>query len=88
MDIVLAGLQGCGRSKGRVTWGVEELNDFHRVMDFVRNTHPGEPIAISGFSMGAAVALMGAHHYPEIACMVSNSPRTQLLCVAAKCQLP
>lgn len=67
--------RGVGASEGEYDGGPGELADCLAVLDWVRATAPGRPLALAGFSFGAWVALLAAARLPEPPrCMVSIAP--------------
>lgn len=70
---------GSGHSDGDyVSLGYHEREDLDAIVKFLRNTRQVSSIALWGRSMGAATALMYASRDPTIACMVLDSPFTDL----------
>jgi alpha/beta superfamily hydrolase len=57
---------------------VDEQDDVHRVIAYVNDMRPGEPISFCAFSLGAAVAMMCAARHANIACMVVDSSFSRL----------
>ena len=76
-----------GESQGEfTTLGHYELQDLKAAMDCLRTRKPWclENLGVFGFSMGAAVAAMGAGDYPEIRAVVLESPFTEFHRVCAQ----
>ncbi|MEO2033367.1 MAG: alpha/beta fold hydrolase [Planctomycetaceae bacterium] len=80
---VMIDLQAHGESPGeRVTIGYRERHDARAAVEFARTEHPHEPIAVIGFSMGGAAALLASplnvdamvleSVYPDIETAVKN----------------
>jgi alpha-beta hydrolase superfamily lysophospholipase len=60
-SVVLIDLCGHGESGGdKITLGHLEQHDARAAVDFVRAQHPGEPIAVVGWSLGGAAALLAS----------------------------
>ncbi len=57
-----------------VTLGFRELNDFLGALDYVHQRKPGAIIGVLGYSMGAAVAIMGSARRSEVCAVVADSP--------------
>ncbi|MEE2031438.1 alpha/beta fold hydrolase [Rhodococcus chondri] len=63
-------LRGHGDSEWAVdgSYGVSaHLADLHKIVQTVRNEHPGLPVAIIGASLGGKVALIGLGEAPDLA---------------------
>jgi fermentation-respiration switch protein FrsA (DUF1100 family) len=74
-NILLFDYHGHGQGWGvPVTLGFREMNDFLGALDYVQQRMPGAIIGVLGYSMGAAVAIMGAARRPEICAVVADSP--------------
>ncbi|MFA6003469.1 MAG: alpha/beta fold hydrolase [Elusimicrobiota bacterium] len=68
-----------GESEGDITTsGCLEIMDFDAAMGYLKQNHPQNlrRLGVFGLSMGAAVAAMSAHKYPEIKTLVLESPFT------------
>lgn len=74
---------GSGKSDGDyVTLGYYEREDLMCVVAHLRATNVVSTIALWGRSMGAATALMHGYRDPSIACMILDSPFTDLTTLA------
>eukprot|EP00557_Chaetoceros_sp_GSL56_P007500 CAMPEP_0176496276 /NCGR_PEP_ID=MMETSP0200_2-20121128/11108_1 /TAXON_ID=947934 /ORGANISM="Chaetoceros sp., Strain GSL56" /LENGTH=506 /DNA_ID=CAMNT_0017894219 /DNA_START=23 /DNA_END=1546 /DNA_ORIENTATION=+ len=74
---------GSGKSDGEyVTLGYYEREDLMCVVAHLRATNVVSTIALWGRSMGAATALMHGYRDPSIACMILDSPFTDLTTLA------
>lgn len=59
--VVLIDLQAHGESRGEaITMGHLESDDVRAAVDFARQRHPNEPVAVVGWSLGGAAALMAS----------------------------
>lgn len=65
--------RGVGRSEGRPSTGEDEVADAGGALDFAARHLPGSPIALAGWSFGAAVAIRLAAQ-EEIAGCVAIAP--------------
>jgi len=67
--------RGCGRSGGAVTFGALECDDLIAVVDNLvdRGDVDANRIAVLGFSMGAATAILAAAGDPRIKAVVADS---------------
>lgn len=73
-SILLFDYPGHGDGWGvQVTLGFRELNDFLGALDYVRQRVADAIIGVLGYSMGAAVAIMGTARRPEICALVADS---------------
>jgi pimeloyl-ACP methyl ester carboxylesterase len=88
-SVVLIDLRGHGESTGdSITLGFLEQHDVRAAVDFARSRHPHEPIAVDGWSLGGAAALMASPLdidamiieavYPTIAEAVENRTRMRV----------
>ena len=60
-SIVMIDLQAHGESPGKlIAVGHLEKHDARAAVDFARQQHPGEPIAVIGVSLGGAAALLAS----------------------------
>lgn len=60
-SVVLIDLQAHGESTGEaITLGHLERDDVRAAVEFARQRHPNEPIAVVGWSLGGAAALMAS----------------------------
>ena len=57
-----------------VTLGFRELNDFLGALEYIRQRVPEASIGVLGYSMGAAVAIMGTARRPEVRAVIADSP--------------
>ncbi len=75
-ESVLLSLRGHEDRPGPCTLGVKECTDATRVVDWLKEqtVQNRRPIGLLGFSMGGAVALRVAIRYPEISCLIADSP--------------
>jgi fermentation-respiration switch protein FrsA (DUF1100 family) len=73
-NVLLYDFHGHGAGIGApVTLGYRELNDFLGAVDYTLRRVPGARIGLVGFSMGAAVSIMGAARRPEVRAVVADS---------------
>lgn len=88
-SIVMIDLQAHGESPGQqVTLGQLEQHDVKAAVEFARNEHPNEPIAVVGVSLGGASAVMASPLgidalvleavYPNITAAIHNRVAEQL----------
>jgi alpha-beta hydrolase superfamily lysophospholipase len=69
-----------GRSPGAlVSVGEFEVRDLQGAATAAMRLAPHVPVAVVGYSMGAAIALMGAERDPKIAAVVADSPFAALV---------
>jgi len=74
-NVLLFDYHGHGHDFGApVTLGFRELDDFLGAVEYVKARVPGAIIGVMGYSMGAAVAIMGAARRPEVRVVVADSP--------------
>lgn len=74
---------GCGMSQGEyISLGYYEKDDLAVVVDYLRNTGGVSLIGLWGRSMGAVTALMYSDSDPSIACMVLDSPFSNMEALA------
>ncbi len=60
-SIVMIDLQGHGESIGQqITYGHLERHDAQAAVEFARQAHPDEPVAVLGVSLGGAAALLAS----------------------------
>lgn len=65
---------GHGEANGSpVTLGYRELEDFLGAVDYAKQRTPGTHLGVVGYSMGAAVAIIGSARTPEIEAVVADS---------------
>jgi pimeloyl-ACP methyl ester carboxylesterase len=73
-NVLLFDYHGHGHGWGvPVTLGFREVNDLLGALDYVQQRVPGAVIGVLGYSMGAAVAIMGAARRPEVRAVVADS---------------
>lgn len=88
-SIVMIDLQAHGESPGKqVTFGYLEKHDARAAVEFARQNHPDEPIAVLGVSLGGASALLASplgidalvleSVYPNITAAVRNRVAARL----------
>lgn len=66
---------GHGEVVGKpVTLGYREINDFLGAVAYAKQRAPQTRLGVIGYSMGAAVAIMGTARTPEIEVLVADSP--------------
>ena len=66
--------RGIGESEGEPSTGVEEVADAEAAVAFMRRRFPDLPVAIAGWSFGAAVATRVASHDDHLAALVAIAP--------------
>ena len=66
--------RGVGGSEGEFGDGLDEVDNAIAKVRFVRGEHPDAPVAILGWSFGAAVAMRAAAREPEIEACVAIAP--------------
>lgn len=57
-----------------VTLGYREINDFLGAVAYAKDRAPQARLGVIGYSMGAAVAIMGCARTPEVEVLVADSP--------------
>lgn len=73
-NVLLFDFYGHGAHIGApVTLGYRELNDFLGALDYALRRVRGARVAVVGFSMGAAVGIMGTARRPEVRALVADS---------------
>lgn len=88
-SVVMIDFRGHGESGGdTITLGHLEQHDARAAVEFARARHPGEPIAVVGWSLGGAAALMASplaidalvleEVFPTIAEAVENRTRMRV----------
>ncbi len=71
--VLLFDYRGHGDSDGRrVTLGYDETNDLRAALHWLRARQPGAWIGVVGYSMGGAVAIMGAAVEPDVRAVVAD----------------
>lgn len=58
----------------RVTLGYREINDFLGAVAYAKQRAPHTRLGAIGYSMGAAVSIMGTARTPEVEVLVADSP--------------
>jgi alpha/beta superfamily hydrolase len=66
--------RGVEGSEGDFGDGIDEVDDALAAIRFVRTEHPDAPIAVLGWSFGAAVAIRAAVREPEVEACVAIAP--------------
>jgi alpha/beta superfamily hydrolase len=66
--------RGIGASEGEPSTGEEEVADARGAVALVRERFPGVPVAIAGWSFGAAVAVRTAAIEPDLVACVAIAP--------------
>lgn len=73
-NVLLFDFHGHGAGVGEpITLAYRELNDFLGALDYARRRVPDARIGVIGFSMGAAVAVIGTARRPEVRALVADS---------------
>ena len=74
-NVLIFDYRGHGELAGTlVTLGYQELQDLLSAVSFVKERVSHAAIGVMGYSMGAAVAIMGAARCPDIQVVVADSP--------------
>lgn len=74
-NVLLFDYPGHGSDRGApVTLGYRELRDFFGALDYVYQRVPAARIGVIGYSMGAAIAIMGSARRPDVRAVVADSP--------------
>lgn len=74
-NTLLFDYHGHGANHGvPVTLAYRELHDFYAALEYTLARVPGARIGVQGFSMGAAIAILGAATRPEVRAVVADSP--------------
>jgi fermentation-respiration switch protein FrsA (DUF1100 family) len=74
-QVLLFDFYGHGHAWGKpVTLGHREVKDFLGALDYVDQRVPGASIGVMGYSMGAAVSIMGVARRPQVRALVADSP--------------
>jgi uncharacterized protein len=66
--------RGIGESEGETSLGIDEVADARGAVEKLRGEQPDSPIAIAGWSFGAAVAVRTAGEEPGLAACVGIAP--------------
>jgi alpha/beta superfamily hydrolase len=73
--VIRFNFRGIGASEGTPSEGIEEMQDAGGAIDFARERFPGMPVAIAGWSFGAAVAVrVGCSESDVVACAAIAPP--------------
>jgi pimeloyl-ACP methyl ester carboxylesterase len=71
--VVIPDFRGRGSSQpGPISMGAWEVHDLAAVLEWLADTRPEVPVAIVGYSMGAAVALMEAGRHASVKAIVAD----------------
>ncbi len=74
-QVLLFDFYGHGHAWGKpVTLGHREVKDFLGAIEYVEQRVPGAKIGVMGYSMGAAVSIMGVARRPQVRALVADSP--------------
>lgn len=74
-NVLLFDYHGHGAGRGApVTLAYREVGDFFSALDYVGQRIPGARIGVIGYSMGAAIAIMGSARRPEVRAVIADSP--------------
>ncbi len=74
-NVLLFDYHGHGTGRGApVTLAYREMEDFFGALDYVLERVPDARVGVLGYSMGAAVAIMGAARRPEVRAVIADSP--------------
>lgn len=71
--------RGVGMSAGRYDEGVGETADIAAAVDWLAARHPGEPLAVAGFSFGARFGMEVGLAHPRVARLVGVGLAVRLL---------
>ena len=73
-NVLLFDYYGHGADRGApVTLAYREVRDFYGALDYVEQRVPGAQIGVIGYSMGAAVAIMGSARRQNVRAIVADS---------------
>lgn len=74
-NVMLFDFHGHGAAAGpHVTLGYREVQDLYAAIDYTTARIPTARIGIFGYSMGAAVAIMGSIQRKQVRCVLADSP--------------
>ena len=74
-NVLLFDYHGHGAARGTpVTLAYRELHDFLVALDYAQQRLPHGRIGVIGFSMGGAIAILGAAQRPDVRVVVADSP--------------
>lgn len=74
-NVLLFDYHGHGAGRGApVTLAYRELHDFFAALDYAQRRVSHARIGVFGFSMGAAIAILGAAQRPEVRAVMADSP--------------
>lgn len=74
-NVLLFDYHGHGAGRGApITLAHRELHDFFAALDYAIQRVPHARIGVIGFSMGGAIAILGAAQRPEVSVIVADSP--------------
>ena len=75
-NVLLFDYYGHGTDRGgrRISLGYHEVSDFMAALDYAERRVPNGRIGVIGYSMGAAVAILGVARRPEVRALVADSP--------------
>src|SRR5258708_30509824 len=78
-NVVLYSYRGMpGSDRAPVTFGIKEVLELQAAIAFARKRIPNARIGLLGYSMGAAVSLLGAAGEPGVPALVLDSPLREL----------
>lgn len=78
-NVLAFDLRAHGFSEGaRVTFGIDEAADVRAAVAWALAREPGLPVALFGWSMGGATALLAAPAIPEVRAVVADSAFARL----------
>jgi alpha/beta superfamily hydrolase len=69
--------RGIGGSEGESGIGIDEMQDAEGAIELMKERFPTLPLAIAGWSFGAAVAVKTAAAHPELAACVAIAPAVE-----------
>lgn len=74
-NVLVFDYHGHGAGRGApVTLAYRELGDFFSALDYAEQRIPGAAMGVIGYSMGAAIAIMGSARRPDVRAVVADSP--------------